>query len=884
MEESHRQDLLQFLSVFQNLGGEHLRTLGGFMQHPQASLSSQVAGGDGVPTMNEQPWDANHRGDNRAAQHALMGIMKTVEYATEEQIDNMITIITKQMRGSLEHSDLQLATQIALALRIPYEQIEAVGRLYQSRLLFEVLTVHLTEDHLTKIQDALTAVFPHGDAMDMHLVQTYLLILQKLQQLFTTSRIDSILHLHSEINQQGVVFSLAQQQICETLDLKSDEYFLATALKSLLQIDESSLYALIDTFPKLKSLQLAQIALLPFKNIYEVYELRSNLCSLASTYSILPIPATPALPFTYALADPTKQINIKIIEQPPEKAVYKRNVKPCPTVMFEGDSTLLDGNYYVAATLLRCNNFQEEPSFIVGNKPMQVGSGRVVSFKKLKILVTSHQQGETLFCFRFDLRRYNSDAESNPSDFEVVASIHSNPICLLSHSTQLKHTTNVDLPSVGEAIPLGGPSAGGTRVAILGSNFADTPATRIRFGDIEIVPTFHSQGTLLCYAPPHVPATVQVHASNSPKHWSVAGAPYTYEAQSDIDARDNEAAALTLPRSELGLDFASTFAASFVIKGANSALTNLPSNSLAQRTSSNPSWGSNQYGLDSRGYSPLHYVAAFGSVVPLIETVRAIAALGPLLNAPDKYGNTPLHWAVSFGSVPTVSAFLDAGASAHLPNAIGISPLHVAIGLRSFDLAKLLIARGADINADDLDGVTPLHAAASVGDNSIMSLLLSHGANLYATDDEGDTALHMAIREEHLSTVSHLLEYSARREAQTMCSFSPYPFGQELPDAPLHSFQNSDGETPLHIATASNSRRIIELLVSYGAMSNIFDESNETALHIASNSGELEMFIFLSNYPLLNVSTKMSHFFEKRYLFTFGDHSLSMLTTRRSDV
>ncbi len=102
-------------------------------------------------------------------------------------------------------------------------------------------------------------------------------------------------------------------------------------------------------------------------------------------------------------------------------------------VMIVGDQKVNDGNLYVAPVLVRCDTFTEEPKFLTGNKPTRVTSGRVITFRKLKVTTTSHQQQETLFCVKFELRKYSGEDE-----YEVLDSIHSNPICVLSHSTQMK--------------------------------------------------------------------------------------------------------------------------------------------------------------------------------------------------------------------------------------------------------------------------------------------------------------------------------------------------------------------------------------------------------------------------------------------------------------
>jgi hypothetical protein len=244
-------------------------------------------------------------------------------------------------------------------------------------------------------------------------------------------------------------------------------------------------------------------------------------------------------------------LSLQIVEQPPEKSVYKRNLKPNPTVMIVGEQKYLEGNLYIAPTLIRCDTFTEEDKYLTGNRPVKVTSGRVLTFRKLKITTTSHQQQETLFCLKFELRRYTSEDE-----FEVLDAVYSNPLSVLSHSTQMKpgnsliamlcSVVNLVLfavsgvtPTISEVIPNSGPSTGGTRVAILGNNFIDSPASRIRFGEVDVMPhIFHGTGTLICHTPQHAPATVAVRVCNSNKKWSDTSAPYVYEEQ-DVNYMDS---------------------------------------------------------------------------------------------------------------------------------------------------------------------------------------------------------------------------------------------------------------------------------------------------------------------------------------------------------
>lgn len=101
----------------------------------------------------------------------------------------------------------------------------------------------------------------------------------------------------------------------------------------------------------------------------------------------------------------------------------------------------------------------------------------------------------------------------------MVHRVVSNPILVLSHSTQLKVSPKL-LPTVTEVIPYGGSENGGTRVAILGSGFCDSPTVRVKFDHIEVMPIFHGAKTLIVATPQHEPGTVEVRVCNDLNSWS----------------------------------------------------------------------------------------------------------------------------------------------------------------------------------------------------------------------------------------------------------------------------------------------------------------------------------------------------------------------------
>mmetsp|Transcript_7680 Transcript_7680/g.10597 ORF Transcript_7680/g.10597 Transcript_7680/m.10597 type:complete len:531 (+) Transcript_7680:75-1667(+) len=234
-----------------------------------------------------------------------------------------------------------------------------------------------------------------------------------------------------------------------------------------------------------------------------------------SNLDVATISPTKVTPFSYPTdASLPGQYQLRIARQPPARTVYQRILKPFPAVMLVGGSTNMETtntNLFVEATLLRSDSDVELPLCIEGNRIVRISNGVFATFKKLKILSTSQQQG-TLFRLKFVLKRYVGNV------FEQIQHAHvvSNPIEVFSHTLYLTEKQEVapPPPTVHEILPPNGGS--GTRVAILGSNFVNSPTLVVRFGEVEVQPSFHEQGTLLCNVPslPKTAGLVPVRVSN----------------------------------------------------------------------------------------------------------------------------------------------------------------------------------------------------------------------------------------------------------------------------------------------------------------------------------------------------------------------------------
>lgn len=362
----------------------------------------------------------------------------------------------------------------------------------------------LKELFMTVPWDTLVKIIEFLNAGNQGLGYQYdLQVMQEIQQLMVQMQADVMLTLKEELNNATTdPVSL----LTNLIELDREHFHLYSPLATILLMSQEEMLHFHQVFPTLEPIQLMFITRLKevgLGNAADLFFLFSGEQDNMQPYGIEEPPDPP--------------IKLQIVEQPPDKCVYRRNVRPNPAVAIQGNLSENDGNLYVVPVLVRCDTFEDIPEQVVGNEREKITSNRAVIFKKLKILSTSHQLNETHFSLRFELRHYPVD--DNLDQYKVLHSVTSDPICVYSHSTQLKPSAKTK-PTLIEIVPPYGSSIGSTRVAILGNNFVDSPATRVRFDGIEVMPIFHGPRTLICNTPKHHPGPVHVQVCNEPNQWS----------------------------------------------------------------------------------------------------------------------------------------------------------------------------------------------------------------------------------------------------------------------------------------------------------------------------------------------------------------------------
>lgn len=228
-----------------------------------------------------------------------------------------------------------------------------------------------------------------------------------------------------------------------------------------------------------------------------------------------------------------------------------------------------------------------------------------------------------------------------------------------------------------------------------------------------------------------------------------------------------------------------------------------------------------------------------------LDLIDLIVKFGAHIDAADGEGKTALMHAIQARDESAVAHLLDLGASVDTLDEDKMRPLHLAAYQGSESILNLILAKQPDLDCLDAWGRTALSRAVEFP--NLARRLLEKGANPDLTEYSGFTPLAISAEEGHLKTVEVLLDYRAQVNLQTdiadndsggwtavsIAAEHDHPdIVKLLLDAgALASLKSNQGSTPLHLATLSTAR----ILLQYRKRFNI-DEPNKynmTALHCA---------------------------------------------------
>jgi len=210
---------------------------------------------------------------------------------------------------------------------------------------------------------------------------------------------------------------------------------------------------------------------------------------------------------------------------------------------------------------------------------------------------------------------------------------------------------------------------------------------------------------------------------------------------------------------------------------------------------------------------------AWAAFLDLPDLAQKLMAAGAKINTAGDYGETPLTLALANGDSALSEKLLKAGADWKATRWNGETALMIAAGAGSVQEVRMLLDRGADVNGAEPKSLqNALMWAASEGHAGVVDLLVQRGADVNAASKSGFTALVFAALKNDATSVKRLLAAGANP-----------------------NYAIPDKTKVLTIATANRSYAASMALLDGGADPNIADATGNTPLHMAAQTGELDL-------------------------------------------
>lgn len=265
----------------------------------------------------------------------------------------------------------------------------------------------------------------------------------------------------------------------------------------------------------------------------------------------------------------------------------------------------------------------------------------------------------------------------------------------------------------------------------------------------------------------------------------------------------------------------------------------------------------NYAGIDN--CTTLHTAARVGT----LDVLKYLIAKGADVNAKNTSGSKPIHIAAFSGHQKIVSFFLKHGMCIGDLGTAGRQVLHYAAEEGHEALVQYLVRRGADVNAVDDCSETPLHVSVRAGYIPIVKILLNYGSyhnaintnglkpvNYAKSKDMSDIFtlmenLFKAVKDNAVTKVEDLIKLELSVNAKcanngSLLHFVAWKGYDELCEVLLKSKANPNAlgknrNTALHYAAKFSHWRIIQSLLTAGAIYNVKTGTGKTPLDLASH-------------------------------------------------
>ena len=195
-------------------------------------------------------------------------------------------------------------------------------------------------------------------------------------------------------------------------------------------------------------------------------------------------------------------------------------------------------------------------------------------------------------------------------------------------------------------------------------------------------------------------------------------------------------------------------------------------------------------------------------------------SLGVDLNQKDENGYAPLHYACEYGHEDVIRKLLNRKAKVNLlTKATLLSPMAcLVLGRLNDRLSEPELVRtisvlrkaGGDINPTSEEAVPPIKAVITRGNLELLDFFMSLHVHIFVEDSDKRSMLHHIALNPNANSLA-ITEFLVER-------------GLDV------NAQDSDGNTPLHLALSPFQREVVRYLIDSGADPEIKKTGRESAL------------------------------------------------------
>ena len=256
--------------------------------------------------------------------------------------------------------------------------------------------------------------------------------------------------------------------------------------------------------------------------------------------------------------------------------------------------------------------------------------------------------------------------------------------------------------------------------------------------------------------------------------------------------------------------------------------------------------GSDETLKSNNGKSVLHHAGRGGSKV----IIEKLLSLELHIDSRDESGLTPLMIAACNGQADAFHFLLERGSDETLKSNNGRSVLHYAAEGGSKVIIEKLLSLELHIDSRDGGGLTPLMLAAGLAHPDAFHFLLERGSDETLKSNNGRSVLHYAAEGGSKVIIEKLLSLELHIDSRdgggltplmiAACTGQADAFHLLLRRGSDERFKSNNGRSVLHCAAEGGSKVIIKRLLSLELYINSRNSDGETPLMIATRLGKTE--------------------------------------------